>query len=120
MAPAQLELFKFALYVFVPIAAMIHYGDPDWYERHVGPLREWYRRDDLRQVAPPQTTDELKAELDRLRDQRLARKQNKLATSGIGLDDEARGPAASQPSPVLDALRGNQSSEAWKQEKRWV
>ncbi|KAK4058570.1 hypothetical protein OIO90_000014 [Microbotryomycetes sp. JL221] len=125
MAPAQLELFKFAL-------SMIHYGDPDWYERHVGPLREWYRRDDLRQITPPQTTDELKQELDRLRHERLTRKQSKLTNGTTGLDDELRGPLASIPNPVLlNELNQAQAQSKmgtdtkgdfdWKkQDKKWV
>ena len=81
MAPAQLELFKFTLCpsppspspppppplallrgspstnaptdVFAPVATMLHYGDPDWYERWVGPHRADYRKEDIKQVRPP-------------------------------------------------------------------
>jgi len=31
---------------------MLHYGDPDWYERYVGPLRAAYRQDNKPQVSP--------------------------------------------------------------------
>ncbi|BGP54121.1 hypothetical protein JCM8202_003121 [Rhodotorula sphaerocarpa] len=74
MAPAQLELFKFSLYVFMPVYAMLHYGDPEWYETWVGPLRSAFRKDQTKQIDPPKDTSELKAELDRLRQDRLARK----------------------------------------------
>ncbi|GAA5956503.1 hypothetical protein JCM21900_000594 [Sporobolomyces salmonicolor] len=74
MAPVQLELFKFSLYVFLPVYAMLHYGDPDWYERYVGPVRAAYRKDDVPQMEPPQTPSELKNELARLREERLARR----------------------------------------------
>lgn len=30
---------------------MLHYGDPDWYERYVGPLRAAYRQDSKPQVS---------------------------------------------------------------------
>lgn len=82
MAPAQLELFKFSLCksntplfnppqvvpqltldgtprldsppdVFLPVYAMLHYGDPEWYEKWVGPLRSGFRRDDAKQVSLP-------------------------------------------------------------------
>lgn len=33
------EVFKFATYLFIPIFAMLHFGDPDWYEHHVAPVR---------------------------------------------------------------------------------
>ena len=35
----NLEVFKFSVYVFFPVALMIHFGDPDWYNRHVTPVR---------------------------------------------------------------------------------
>ncbi|GAA5837058.1 hypothetical protein JCM11251_004488 [Rhodosporidiobolus azoricus] len=78
MAPAQLELFKFALYVFCPVATMLHYGDPEWYERWVAPLRSDFRKDDVKQIEPPRDTSELKAELARLREERLARRAQQL------------------------------------------
>lgn len=39
MGGANLEVFKFSLYLFVPIAALVHFGDPDWYRQHVVPVR---------------------------------------------------------------------------------
>ncbi|KAG5353352.1 hypothetical protein C0989_007796 [Termitomyces sp. Mn162] len=38
MGGANLEVFKFSLYLFVPIAALVHFGDPDWYRQHVVPV----------------------------------------------------------------------------------
>ena len=40
MAGPNLEIFRFGLYVFFPIAIMLHYGNPDWYEKHVIPVSE--------------------------------------------------------------------------------
>ena len=37
MGGPGLEIFKFSLYLFVPVAALIHFGDPDWYRRNVLP-----------------------------------------------------------------------------------
>jgi hypothetical protein len=39
MGGPNLELFRFAFYVFFPVAMLVHYGDPDWYSRHVLPVR---------------------------------------------------------------------------------
>jgi len=39
MGGPNLEVFKFALYVFFPVMAFMHYGDPDWYTRNVLPVR---------------------------------------------------------------------------------
>jgi len=38
MGGPNLEVFKFAIYLFVPIAALVHFGDPDWYRQHVVPV----------------------------------------------------------------------------------
>jgi protein PET100, fungi type len=38
MGGPNLEIFKFSLYLFVPIAALIHFGDPDWYRNTVVPV----------------------------------------------------------------------------------
>ncbi|KAH9951360.1 hypothetical protein B0H21DRAFT_818407 [Amylocystis lapponica] len=35
MGGPNLEVFKFSIYVFFPVAMMLYYGDPDWYNRHV-------------------------------------------------------------------------------------
>ena len=38
MAGPNLELFKFGMYLFFPLAVMVHYGDPEWYQRNVLPV----------------------------------------------------------------------------------
>jgi protein PET100 len=38
MAGPNLEVFKFTLYLFIPIAALVHFGDPDWYRQNVLPV----------------------------------------------------------------------------------
>ena len=40
MAGANLEIFRFGLYVFFPIAIMFHYGKPEWYDKHVLPVQQ--------------------------------------------------------------------------------
>ena len=32
---------------------MLHYGDPEWYEQHVGPFRAAFRMDHKKQASPP-------------------------------------------------------------------
>lgn len=39
MAGPGLEVFKFALYLALPIGVMVHYGKPEWYTQHVLPVR---------------------------------------------------------------------------------
>ena len=39
MGGPNLEVFKFGLYLFVPVFALLHFGDPDWYHNNVLPVR---------------------------------------------------------------------------------
>ena len=39
MAGPNLEVFKFAVYVFFPVLVFLHYGDPEWYKTNVIPVR---------------------------------------------------------------------------------
>ncbi|ORY79803.1 hypothetical protein BCR35DRAFT_304640 [Leucosporidium creatinivorum] len=80
---SRLELFKFSLYVFTPMAAFLFFGAPEFYEEHVTPLVSHFRRDEIKQVAPPQTTTELKAELARLRDERLSKKAEREGSARV-------------------------------------
>ena len=38
MGGPNLEVFKFATYVFLPILVMAHFGNPDWYQKNVLPV----------------------------------------------------------------------------------
>ncbi|KAH8117163.1 hypothetical protein DFH11DRAFT_1573492 [Phellopilus nigrolimitatus] len=40
MAGPALEFFRFAMYLSMPIAAMIHYGKPEWYAQNVLPYKD--------------------------------------------------------------------------------
>ena len=38
MGGPNLEIFKFSLYLFVPIVALVHFGNPEWYREKVVPV----------------------------------------------------------------------------------
>jgi protein PET100 len=38
MGGLRLEAFKFGLYLTVPIFALLHFGDPEWYRKNVVPV----------------------------------------------------------------------------------
>ena len=38
MGGPNLEVFKFAVYLFVPIVSLVYFGDPAWYHTHVVPV----------------------------------------------------------------------------------
>ncbi|KAH9901161.1 hypothetical protein C8Q73DRAFT_676938 [Cubamyces lactineus] len=40
MGGPNLEVFKFAVYVFFPVVMLVHYGNPDWYAKNVLPYKE--------------------------------------------------------------------------------
>ncbi|KAL6309101.1 hypothetical protein BKA93DRAFT_821924 [Sparassis latifolia] len=76
MAGPNLEVFKFAIYVFFPLAMMLHYGDPDWYNRHVLSYKDHIFPPDERLVTKlPADQSALREELAKIR----ARKREKKA-----------------------------------------
>ncbi|KAI8454148.1 hypothetical protein BY996DRAFT_2369306 [Phakopsora pachyrhizi] len=77
MAGPRMELFKFGMYVFFPIAIMIHYGDPEWYQKYVLPDKSDFLRLEKMKTSPPRNPTELKKELDQLEQIRKAKKQKK-------------------------------------------
>lgn len=38
MGGPNLEVFKFAVYLFVPLVSLVYFGDPAWYQTHVVPV----------------------------------------------------------------------------------
>lgn len=38
MGGPNLEVLKFGLYLFVPVTALLHFGDPQWYHDNVLPV----------------------------------------------------------------------------------
>ncbi|TFK55278.1 hypothetical protein OE88DRAFT_1732529 [Heliocybe sulcata] len=74
MGGPNLEVFKFAIYMFVPVAALMHYGDPDWYNRNVLPYKERLFPEDKGRVHIPTDQTAVREELARIRAQKLARK----------------------------------------------
>ncbi|KAE8227009.1 hypothetical protein CF319_g483 [Tilletia indica] len=81
MAGPSLEVFKFGLYLFFPLAIMVHYGDPEWYHKHVVPIREQYWPKEETLYHPPRNTSDLKSALEDYRQKRIARKSEDHTTS---------------------------------------
>ncbi|KAN0063182.1 hypothetical protein ACQY0O_004346 [Thecaphora frezii] len=78
MAGPNLELFKFGLYLFFPLAVMVHYGDPEWYHRHVLPLRDQFWPAEESLYRPPRNAPDVKASLEEFKRERLAKRQARL------------------------------------------
>lgn len=68
MGGPNLEVFKFAVYVFFPVAMMLHYGDPEWYRRNVLAYKDKIFPPDERLVTKlPTEQSALKEELAKIR-----------------------------------------------------
>jgi len=81
MAGPNLEIFRFGFYVFFPIAIMLHYGNPDWFERHVIPARDRMFPPLERTNRPPTDPHDIKEEIARMRAERLARDTQRRKTN---------------------------------------
>ncbi|SPO27156.1 related to PET100  len=82
MAGPNLELFKFGVYLFFPLAVMVHYGSPFWYNENVLPIRDqfWPKEESL--YRPPRTSEDLKTALDEMKAKRLAKREARLQEQG--------------------------------------
>ncbi|KZT51001.1 hypothetical protein CALCODRAFT_443708 [Calocera cornea HHB12733] len=72
MGGPNLELFKFAVYVFFPVAIMFHYGNPEWYEKHVLPMKDtfWPKEENTNKIPHDRAT--IRAELAKYKAERQA------------------------------------------------
>jgi len=76
MAGPNLEVFKFGLYVMLPVCAMYYFGHPDFYNQYVRHLNFWPRPEEQPRI--PYERHEIKEELAKLREERLQRRQERL------------------------------------------
>ncbi|KIS69532.1 uncharacterized protein UMAG_02071 [Mycosarcoma maydis] len=104
MAGPNLELFKFGVYLFFPLAVMVHYGSPQWYSENVLPIRDqfWPKEESL--YRPPRNSEDVKAALDEMKAKRLARREARLKEQA----DELSSPSASVSTLATDS--------AWKKQ----
>ncbi|KAF7359530.1 hypothetical protein MSAN_01296100 [Mycena sanguinolenta] len=94
MGGPNLEVFKFAVYLFVPIVSLVYFGDPAWYHTHVVPYRNkllpplektvrvsiqahWRRTTNHRQQEMPFEQHRVREELERIKNERLERRDAK-------------------------------------------
>ncbi|KAF8964034.1 hypothetical protein BDZ97DRAFT_1601055, partial [Flammula alnicola] len=75
MGGPNLEIFKFSLYLFIPIVSLIHFGDPEWYRSTVIPYRnKLFPSLDRTNQRIPTDQSEIREELARIKAERLARR----------------------------------------------
>ncbi|OLL22243.1 Protein PET100, mitochondrial [Neolecta irregularis DAH-3] len=61
------------MYVMFPVAAMWYFGSPLFYDNHVKPVQFWPQKECTQTI--PTQKEEWIAELQRLREERLAKRQ---------------------------------------------
>ncbi|KAH7877649.1 uncharacterized protein C8R40DRAFT_1094739 [Lentinula edodes] len=82
MGGPNLEVFKFSLYLFIPICALLHFGDPQWYRNTVLPYKEQLFPPEQRLLQQlPTDQSSLREELARIKGERLARRLAKQEES---------------------------------------
>ncbi|BFZ60775.1 hypothetical protein YB2330_001827 [Saitoella coloradoensis] len=73
MAGPNMEMFRFAMYVFFPIASMYYFGDISFYNKYVAHLQLWPDSNPIEKL--PQDSTDLKEELQKARQRRLEKKK---------------------------------------------
>ncbi|KAI0060884.1 hypothetical protein BV25DRAFT_1827448 [Artomyces pyxidatus] len=83
MAGPNLEVFKFAVYVFFPVIAFLHYGDPQWYHNNVLPYKDrLFPAEEKTARDLPTNHASVREELERIKKQKAARRAQKDRDEG--------------------------------------
>ncbi|KAF9228024.1 hypothetical protein BS17DRAFT_806276 [Gyrodon lividus] len=78
MGGANLEVFKFGLYLFVPVFALLHFGDPQWYHDNVLPYKDHlFGPADQTHRRLPTDQEAVRSELARIKAEKLARRMER-------------------------------------------
>ncbi|KAF9036706.1 hypothetical protein BJ165DRAFT_1532814 [Panaeolus papilionaceus] len=81
MGGPNLEIFKFSLYLFVPLAALVHFGDPQWYRDVVVPYRKKLFPQADHTPTLPTNQQAVREELARIKAERMLRRAQLEAES---------------------------------------
>ncbi|THH14327.1 hypothetical protein EW146_g5988 [Bondarzewia mesenterica] len=90
MAGPNLEVFKFAVYVFFPVLVFLHYGDPEWYNTNVIPYKERIFPSEQKTTRTLPTNHlSVREELERIKAQKVARRAEKDQAAGSNVEEPA-------------------------------
>ncbi|SJX62443.1 related to PET100-chaperone that specifically facilitates the assembly of cytochrome c oxidase [Sporisorium reilianum f. sp. reilianum] len=111
MAGPNLELFKFGVYLFFPLAVMLHFGEPAWYAEHVLPIRDqfWPKEESL--YRPPRNAEDLKTAMEEMKAKRLAKRDARLKEQGYEMSKPAA-VASTATAPATRAAAGGEASQS--------
>ncbi|PQE13884.1 hypothetical protein CJF30_00006663 [Rutstroemia sp. NJR-2017a BBW] len=87
MGGPNLEVFKFGMYIMFPIAVMYYYGTN--LDRRFSVPGFWPKPEETNRI--PFEKDEIKSELERLRQKRLWLREQRLRNSNAGANTTSRG-----------------------------
>ncbi|EIW60589.1 uncharacterized protein TRAVEDRAFT_107934, partial [Trametes versicolor FP-101664 SS1] len=80
MGGPNLEVFKFAVYVFFPVVMLVHFGNPEWYANNVLPYKDRIFPPESRiNTNIPSDSTTLKEELAKIRARNFERKAQREA-----------------------------------------
>ncbi|OJT14119.1 hypothetical protein TRAPUB_9230 [Trametes pubescens] len=80
MGGPNLEVFKFAVYVFFPVVMLVHFGNPEWYANNVLPYKDRIFPPESRiNTNIPSDSTTLKEELAKIRARNYERKMQREA-----------------------------------------
>ncbi|KAI0928306.1 hypothetical protein AcV7_009100 [Taiwanofungus camphoratus] len=90
MGGPNLEVLKFAMYVFFPVVMMLHYGDPDWYHKHVLSYKDRIFPQEERLVTKlPTDQSALREELAKIKARKLERRVEREREGAAAAPDAA-------------------------------
>ncbi|GHJ86987.1 hypothetical protein NliqN6_3389 [Naganishia liquefaciens] len=96
MGGPNLEILRFAMYLAVPTASILYFGDPEWYDRYVVPYGKKIWPDYETTHKPPHTQAGVKEQLEKYKAERLQRKMASGQVEGagqVGMGDVSAGAA---------------------------
>ncbi|ETW85555.1 hypothetical protein HETIRDRAFT_470622 [Heterobasidion irregulare TC 32-1] len=92
MAGPNLEVFKFAVYVFFPVLVFLHYGDPEWYNSNVLPYKERiFPSEEKTTRNLPTHHLTVREELERIKAQKAARRVQRDRAEGRVVEEPVTG-----------------------------
>ncbi|WFC97189.1 hypothetical protein MBRA1_003855 [Malassezia brasiliensis] len=82
MGGHNLEVFRFGFYLAFPLAFMVYFGDPAWYDKYVLPFRDRF--------VPPETGFRHPRSVEELRELRSQKAGDPAAVTHQPVSDELR------------------------------
>ncbi|KAI5451696.1 hypothetical protein NCC49_001345 [Naganishia albida] len=84
MGGPNLEIIRFAMYLAVPTASILYFGDPEWYDRYVVPYGRKIWPDYETTHKPPHTQAGIQEQLAKFKAERLNKKKGQEHTQIAG------------------------------------